>query len=84
VLPKLFGSNAGRIWSSAGDGVHCLDPDGTLLGKILVPETVANVVFGGLKRNDLFMCATASVYTIRVSATGAALLRIWSAVLASL
>lgn len=64
--------SAGRIWSSAGDGVHCLDPDGTLLGKILVPETVANVVFGGLKRNDLFMCATTSVYTVRVSVTGAA------------
>lgn len=64
--------NAGRIWSSAGDGVHCLDPDGTLLGKILVPETVANVVFGGPKRNDLFICATTSMYAIRVAVTGAA------------
>jgi gluconolactonase len=61
-------AGSGPAW----DGVHCLDPDGTLLGKILVPETVANVVFGGLKRNDLFVCATMSVYTIRVSATGAA------------
>jgi len=65
--------SAGRIWSSAADGVHCLDAEGTLLGKILVPETVANIVFGGRKRNDLFICATTSVYTVRVSATGAKL-----------
>jgi gluconolactonase len=64
--------SAGRIWSSAGDGVHCLDPDGTLLGKVLAPETVANVVFGGLKRNHLFMCATTSLYAVRLSVTGAA------------
>ena len=48
----------GRLWTSAGDGVHCYDPDGTLLGKVLVPEGVANVVFGGPKRNRLFICAT--------------------------
>src|ERR671913_842805 len=41
----------GRLWTSAGDGVHCYDSEGTLLGKVLVPERVANVVFGGLKRN---------------------------------
>ncbi|HEX3812384.1 MAG TPA: SMP-30/gluconolactonase/LRE family protein [Mycobacteriales bacterium] len=63
--------NAGRIWTSAADGVHCYDPDGTLLGKIVVPETVANVVFGGLKRNHLFICATTSVYALKVSVTGA-------------
>ena len=39
--------DAGRIWTSAGDGVHCYDPDGTLLGKVLVPEGVANVAWGG-------------------------------------
>ena len=51
----------GRIWSSAGDGVHCLEPDGTLIGKVLVPERVANVVFGGPKRNRLFICATTAL-----------------------
>ncbi len=65
--------DAGRIWTSAGDGVHCYDPDGTLIGKIRVPETVANVVFGGRKRNHLFICATASVYSILLSVTGAPL-----------
>ena len=39
----------GRVWTSAGDGVHCFDPDGTLIGKIRIPETVANVTFGGVE-----------------------------------
>ena len=37
----------GRIFSSAGDGVHIFSPDGKLIGKILVPETPANLCFGG-------------------------------------
>jgi len=61
----------GRIWVSAGDGVHCYDPDGTLIGKILVPEVVSNLVFGGPKRNIMFMTATTSVYTIMTNVTGA-------------
>lgn len=62
---------AGRVWSSAGDGVHCFAADGTLLGKILVPETVANLCFGGVKRNQLFIAATRSIYSIYVNAQGA-------------
>ncbi len=61
----------GRVWTSAGDGVHCYDPDGTLLGKIRTPETVANVCFGGPKRNRLYICATTSLYAIYVSVNGA-------------
>ncbi|WP_020574725.1 SMP-30/gluconolactonase/LRE family protein [Actinopolymorpha alba] len=64
---------AGRIWTSAGDGVHCYDPDGTLLGKVLVPETVANVVFGGPKRNRLFIAATTSLYAVLLPVNGAPL-----------
>lgn len=62
---------AGNLWSSAGDGVHCFAPDGTLMGKILVPETVANLTFGGPRRNRLFITATTSVYAVYVAATGA-------------
>ncbi len=61
----------GNIWSSAGDGVHCFAPDGTRLGKILVPETVANLTFGGPMKNRLFIAATSSLYSIYVAATGA-------------
>ena len=56
---------------SAGDGVHCFAPDGMLIGKIFVPEAVANVAFGGPKRNRLFITATTSVYGIFVDAQGA-------------
>ena len=61
----------GNIWTSAGDGVHCYSPDGTLLGKISVPEVVANVCFGGPKRNRLFIAATTSLYAIFVRTQGA-------------
>jgi gluconolactonase len=61
----------GNLWTSAGDGVHCYSPVGELLGKVLVPEKVANVEFGGLKRNRLFITATTSLYAIYLSANGA-------------
>lgn len=61
----------GHVWSSAGDGVHCYHPDGTLLGKIKIPEVVANVCFGGPKRNRLFICGTTSLYATYVNARGA-------------
>jgi gluconolactonase len=61
----------GHLWTSAGDGVHCYHPDGTLLGKVRVPEGVANVVFGGPRRNRLFICATTSLYSVMLGVTGA-------------
>jgi gluconolactonase len=60
----------GNLWLSAGDGVHCHAPDGTLLGKVRVPETVANLCFGGAKRNRLFICATTSLYAVYVNTRG--------------
>ncbi|GGE22524.1 gluconolactonase [Aureimonas endophytica] len=60
----------GRVWSSAADGIHVFHPDGTRLGKILVPEVVANLCFGGPKRNRLFIAATTSIYAIYVRARG--------------
>jgi gluconolactonase len=63
--------SAGNLWSSAGDGVHCFSPDGRMIGKVKVPEVVANVCFGGPKRNRLFICGTTSLYAIYVNAAGA-------------
>lgn len=57
---------AGRVWSSAGDGIHVFEPDGTLLGKILVPEKVSNCEFGGEDRRTLFITASTSLYAVRV------------------
>lgn len=62
---------SGNVWSSAGDGVHCFAPDGTLLGKIHLPEVVANVEFGGPKRNRLYICGTTSLYAMYLNARGA-------------
>jgi gluconolactonase len=58
----------GRVWTSAGDGVHCYAPSGALLGKLLLPERSANLVFGGPTGCELFVCATSSVYRVRLAA----------------
>jgi gluconolactonase len=61
----------GRIWTSGALGVHCYDPDGSLLGTIRLPETCANVEFGGPDRTTLFMTATESLYALDVAVAGA-------------
>jgi gluconolactonase len=67
----------GRIWCSVGwgdpneDGVRCYAPDGDLLGKIHIPETVANLCFGGQQRNRLYICGTTSIYALYTSVQGA-------------
>ena len=60
----------GNVWSSAGDGVHCIAPDGRLLGKILVPERVSNICFGGRAKHRLFITATTSVYSVILNRRG--------------
>ncbi len=61
----------GNIWSSAGDGVHCIDPSGALLGKIKVPATVANLTFGGRYRSRLFICASHALFAVYTNQRGA-------------
>ncbi len=60
----------GRIWSSAGDGVHCIDPDGTHLGSILTGDVVANLCFGGRNRARLFICASHRLMAIYTNVRG--------------
>ena len=60
----------GRIWTSAADGVHCLNAEGELIGKVLIPELVGNVCFGGPKLNRLFICGTTSLYSVFLSVNG--------------
>ncbi len=60
----------GNVWTSAGDGVHVYSPQAELLGKIKVPEVVANVCFGGPNRNYLYIAATTSLYGIYVAVNG--------------
>jgi gluconolactonase len=66
----------GNVWCgfSGGEGhegVAVFAPDGTLIGRILLPERCANLCFGGQKRNRLFMAASQSVYSLYVEAQGA-------------
>jgi gluconolactonase len=63
----------GNLWSSAADGVHCIDPTGTLLGKILVPYRVSNLTFGGPHRNRLFIGGSHTLYAIFLNRRGAGL-----------
>ena len=60
----------GRIWSSAADGVHCIAPDGRLLGRIKVPHPVANLEFGGRNRSRLFICGSHTLYAIYTNTRG--------------
>lgn len=68
---------AGRVWCSIGwgdpkeSGVRCYSPEGELLGKIHIPETVANMCFGGQQRNRLYICGQTSIYALYTSAQGA-------------
>ncbi len=61
----------GRVWTSATEAVHCYEADGTLIGEILIGETVSNVCFGGPKRNRLFITATTSIYSVMLAVNGA-------------
>jgi len=63
--------DAGRIWSSAGDGVHVFAQDGKLIGKMLVPESPANLCFGGPGGKTLYITARKSLYAIPTSVTAA-------------
>lgn len=60
----------GNIWTSAGDGVHCIAPDGHLMGKILIPEIVSNVCFGGRGNHQLYITGTTSLYAISLNRSG--------------
>lgn len=58
----------GNIWVSSADSVQCFDPSGRMLGRILVPEVVSNLTFGGPRNTHLFITATSSLYAVHVNA----------------
>ncbi len=61
----------GNIWTSTGEGVYCYTPEGDLIGKILTGEVVANVEFGGIKRNRLYMCCTTTLQAVYLNTRAA-------------
>jgi len=61
----------GNLWTSCQNGVICIAPNGNPLGKIKVPQMVANVAFGGPRGNRLFITATKSLYSVYLGISGA-------------
>jgi len=61
----------GRLYSTAGDGVHIFLATGKRIGKIFIPEVTANCAFGGENGKTLFMTAMTSVYAIQLRVAGA-------------
>lgn len=61
----------GHLWAAEDDGVHCYHPDGALIARVLVPEWVANIEFGGPRRNRLYICGTSGLYAIMLPVAGA-------------
>ena len=61
----------GNIWAGARPGVQVIAPGGERIGLIRLPETCANVCFGGPRRNRLFMTASQSLYAVYVETVGA-------------
>jgi gluconolactonase len=60
----------GNLWCGAADGVHCIGPDGTLLGKVLVPKRVSNLCFGDRFHSRLFICASSTLYALFTNTRG--------------
>ncbi len=77
ITDGLRCDTAGRLWCSVGwgdpneDGVRCYTAEGEMLGKIHIPETVANLCFGGQQRNRLYICGSSSLYAVYTSVQGA-------------
>jgi gluconolactonase len=63
--------NDGNIWGGSRPGVRVFATDGTNIGMIRLPEICANVCFGGVRRNRLFMAASQSLYAVYLGTSGA-------------
>lgn len=61
----------GFVYTSSADSVQVYHPDGTRMARIAVPEKVGNLTFGGTEGNELYVCASTSLYRIRLNTRGA-------------
>ncbi len=61
----------GFVYTSSADSVQVYHPDGTRIARIPVPEKVGNLCFGGPAGDELFVCASTSLYRIRLNTRGA-------------
>jgi gluconolactonase len=61
----------GFVYTSSEDSVQVYHPDGSRIGRIAVPEKVGNLCFGGVAGNELFICASTSLYRVVLNTRGA-------------
>ena len=78
VMPKgvpdgMRVDTAGRLYVAGLDGIYVYEKDSTLLGKLLVPEMVTNLCFGGEDGHTLFITAVSSLYAFDVKTVGRSL-----------
>ena len=69
ILKKEYRS-PDRLWASSAEGVQVYRGDGVHIGRVRVPEMVANLAFGGARRNRLFICGTTSLYAVYLKING--------------
>ena len=60
----------GNVYVGALDGIHVLNPQGKLIGKILMPKQTANLSFGGRDNNSLFIGSTDTLWAIKLNTRG--------------
>ncbi|MBV1836874.1 SMP-30/gluconolactonase/LRE family protein [Acetobacter estunensis] len=68
----------GNLWCGASGpfglaGVFCFNPAGELIGHIRLPYGCSNLTFGGVKRNELYMCCGHELYRLLLETQGAGL-----------
>lgn len=62
----------GFVWTSALDGIHCLSPEGALIGKIVLPQQTSNICFGGVSGQTMFITSSDKVYRVESTRRDAA------------
>ncbi len=61
---------AGNLYCAGPGGIHIFDPHAACLGVIRTPEQAANFCWGGADLRDLFICASTTLWRVRVRVAG--------------
>jgi gluconolactonase len=70
---------AGNVYVGALDGIHVLNRQGKLIGKFLMAKQTANLTFGGVDNNILFIGSSDTLWAIKLKSRGLVPLRSQSA-----
>ena len=59
-----------NVWTSAGKGIKCFNPQGEVIGQLLLPDLVANLTFGGENNNILYVTSSSNLYSMELNQKG--------------